>query len=148
MGEGLALATLGDGVPFGAGVSSGIGEATAVGSGVGAATDVAVGISVANGVGLDGVVSGVCDWQATNAPSSRIPDKKTNLLRESLRPDRRSQACWEQRYTFLCKSRIRRFDTIVPSFLYLKWNPGKSTMNGQPGRSSLITVSMVRNFSM
>ena len=111
MGEGLALATLGDGVSFGAGVSSGTGEATAVGSGV------AVGISVANGVGLDGVVSGVCDWQATNAPSSRIPDKKTNLLREGLRPDRQLQACWEQRYTFLCKSRIRRFDTIVPSYI-------------------------------
>lgn len=142
MGEGLALATLGAGVSFGAGVSSGTREATAVGSGVG------VGISVANGVGLDGVVSGVCDWQATNAPSSRIPDKKTDLLRKGLRPDRRSQAGWEQRYTFLCKSRIRRFDTIVPSFLYLKWNPGKSTMNDQPGRSSLITVSMVRNFSM
>lgn len=113
MGEGLALATLG----VGDGVSFGAGEATAVGSGVGAATDVAVGTSVANGVGLDGVVSGVCDWQATNAPSSRIPDKKTNLLREGLRPDRQLQACWEQRYTFLCKSRIRCFDTIVPSYI-------------------------------
>jgi len=58
VGEDLSLTTS----AVGEGVSSDTGEAGAVGSGVGAADDdVAVGTSVAKGVGLDGVLSDVCD---------------------------------------------------------------------------------------
>ena len=79
---------VGDGLsPISAGVGEGssptgesVGDGVTSGTGVAVGSGVAVTTTVASGSGEEGVASGVGDWQATNPPNDKTPNRKNKRL--------------------------------------------------------------------